>query len=95
MSHVGYPTNQGVTYLKREEILVSGVALRDLTFWSLGLRCLLSEEVVGKRNGAAVRPRGQGRQHNAAELGAPFPVVNEDEHVFIYEKPAVGLYFPN
>ena len=92
MSHVGYPTRtKARNALKREEILVSGrVALRGSDILEPGTEVsVLSKEEVGKqkRSGGA-RPKGKERQHNAAELRAPFPVVYEDEHVFIYEKPA-------
>ena len=91
-SHVGYPTRtKARNALKREEILVSGrVALRGSDILEPGTEVsVLSKEEVGKqkRSGGA-RPKGKERQHNAAELRAPFPVVYEDEHVFIYEKPA-------
>lgn len=92
MSHVGYPTRtKARNALKREEILVSGrVALRGSDILEPGTEVsVLSKEEVAKqkRSGGAVS-RSKDRNQASSQLRAPFPVVYEDDNVFIYEKPA-------
>lgn len=92
MSHVGYPTRtKARNALKREEILVNGrVALKGADILEPGTEVsVLSREEVAKqkRNGGAIAKGGE-RRERAQSLRAPFPVVYEDDNVFIYEKPS-------
>ena len=92
MSHVGYPTRtKARNALKREEILVSGrVALRGSDILEPGteVSVLSKEEVANQKRSGGAAPKGKDRNHASSQLCAPFPVVYEDDNVFIYEKPA-------
>ena len=92
MSHVGYPTRtKARNALKREEILVSGqVALRgsDILEPDTEVTVLSKEEVVKQKRSGGAAPKGKDHKPTSSQLRAPFPVVYEDDNVFIYEKPA-------
>ena len=92
MSHVGYPTRtKARNALKREEILVSGrVALKGSDILEPGteVSVLSKEEVANQKRSGGAAPKGKDRKQTPSQLRAPFPVVYEDDNVFIYEKPA-------
>ena len=84
------PRTKARNALKREEILVSGrVALRGSDILEPGTKflCFRKRRWPTKRE-AEGAPKGKDRNHASSQLRAPFPVVYEDNNVFIYEKPA-------
>lgn len=92
MTHVGYATRtRARNALKRGEVLVNGqVVSRGSDILEPGAEVsILSNEEVAKRErtGGTTAPKKTASQPTAL-LRAPFPVVYEDDHLFIYEKPA-------
>ena len=91
MSEVGYSTRtRARNALKRGEILVNGKTAfkgNDVLEPDTKVSILSKEEVEKK-----ARTGGTGRKpkasHTTNVLRAPFPVVYEDENIFVYEKPA-------
>lgn len=91
MSEVGYSTRtRARNALKRGEILVNGkTAFRGNDVLEPDTKVsILSKEEVEKQartGGTGRKPRAS---HTTNVLRAPFPVVYEDENIFVYEKPA-------
>jgi 23S rRNA pseudouridine1911/1915/1917 synthase len=92
MTHVGYATRtRARNALKRGEVLVNGhVVSRGSDILEPGAKVsILSKEELTKRaRTGGTAPRSESPKANPALLRAPFPVVYEDENVFVYEKPA-------
>lgn len=92
MTHVGYATRtRARNALKRGEILVNGqVVSRGSDILEPGAEVsVLSQTEMAKRErtgGVAAKPKDSSK--TPALLRAPFPVVYEDDNIFIYEKPA-------
>ena len=92
MTSVGYATRtRARNALKRGEVLVNGrVVSRGSDILEPGAQVsILSKEEMAKRSrtgGAA--PKEKSSASSPALLRAPFPVVYEDDNVFVYEKPA-------
>ena len=92
MTHVGYATRtRARNALKRGEVLVNGtVVSRGTDILEPGAAVsILSKEDMAKRErtgGAQNQPSPS--TNGPSLLKAPFPVVYEDDHVFVYEKPA-------
>ena len=91
MSEVGYSTRtRARNALKRGEILVNGkTAFKGSDVLEPDTKVsILSKSDVEKQ----ARTGGTGRKpkasHTTSVLRAPFPVVYEDENIFVYEKPA-------
>ena len=91
MSEVGYSTRtRARNALKRGEILVNGkTAFKGNDVLEPDTKVsILSKDDVEKK----ARTGGTGRKpkaaHTTSVLRAPFPVVYEDENIFVYEKPA-------
>ena len=88
MTHVGYATRtRARNALKRGEILVNGkVVSKGSEVIEPGTEVsILTKEELHQR----YRSGGVSRKPSpAASLRSPFPVVYEDENVFVYEKPA-------
>ena len=94
MTHVGYATRtRARNALKRGEILIDEKpAFKGSDILEPGSQVsVLSKEEVGRRErtGGAVAKGNKGKSAaSTAAVKSPFPVVYEDENVFIYEKPA-------
>ena len=92
MTHVGYATRtRARNALKRGEVLVDGqIVSRGSDVLEPGAEVsILSQEEKAKRErtgGAAAKAKSTAKA--PALLRSPFPVVYEDDYVFIYEKPA-------
>ena len=75
--------------------LVSGrVALRGSDILEPGTKFRAFERRGGQQKEAEEPHPGQGSQPRLVPVRAPFPVVYEDDNVFIYEKPAGGFVLP-
>ena len=91
MSEVGYSTRtRARNALKRGEILVNGKTAfkgNDVLEPDTKVSILSKDEVEkqARTGGAGRKPK---TDHTTNVLRAPFPVVYEDENLFVYEKPA-------
>jgi 23S rRNA pseudouridine1911/1915/1917 synthase len=94
MSHVGFSTRtRARNALKRGQVLVGDkVAFKGSAVLEPGVKVVvLSAEEAQRleRAGGTARTTGaKGAAGRAAAAKAPFPVVYEDDNVFVYEKPA-------
>ena len=93
MSNVGYATRtRARNALKRGEVLVNGATASrgsDILEPGTEVSILSGEEIAkSKRTGGARKNAQAGTNKTPALLRSPFPVVYEDDNVFIYEKPA-------
>ena len=92
MTHVGYATRtRARNALKRGEVLVNGqVVSRGSDVLEPGAQVsILSKEEMAKRSRTGgAQSKDSKTNASPALLRAPFPVVYEDDNVFIYEKPA-------
>ena len=92
MNHVGYATRtRARNALKRGEILVNGQTMSrgsDILEPGAQVSVLTKEDLAKQhRTGGAAKPDSR-KGTGSAVLRAPFPVVYEDDKVFVYEKPA-------
>ncbi|MDA0939550.1 MAG: pseudouridine synthase [Bacteroidetes bacterium] len=92
MTHVGYATRtRARNALKRGEILVNGQVVSrgsDILEPGAEVSVLSQAEMAKRERTGGVSPKRQEAVKSPALLRAPFPVVYEDDNVFIYEKPA-------
>ena len=94
MGHVGFATRtRARNALKRGQIVVNGQTVikgSDILEPGSLVQVLSMEENnhVGKSGGASKEQGAKSTQGLINHVKAPFPVVYEDAHVFIYEKPA-------
>ena len=91
MTNVGYATRtRARNALKRGEILVNGrTAHKGGDILEPGVQVsVLSKEEVAKRDREGGASKTGAKSSMPGTLRSPFPVVYEDEHLFIYEKPA-------
>ena len=92
MNHVGYATRtRARNALKRGEILVNGQTMSrgsDILEPGAQVSVLTKEDMAKQRRaGGAAKPDAR-KGTGSSVLRAPFPVVYEDDNVFVYEKPA-------
>jgi len=92
MTHVGYATRtRARNALKRGEILVNGQVVSrgsDILEPGAEVSVLSQEEMAKRERTGGVSSKRQESAKSPALLRAPFPVVYEDDNIFIYEKPA-------
>jgi 23S rRNA pseudouridine1911/1915/1917 synthase len=92
MTHVGYATRtRARNAMKRGEVLVNGKVVSrgsDILEPGAQVSILSKEETTQRERTGGTAPKSPSSQANSALLRAPFPVVYEDDNVFIYEKPA-------
>ena len=92
MTHVGYATRtRARNALKRGEILVNGEVVSrgsDILEPGAEVSVLSQEEMAKRERTGGVSPKRREAAKSPALLRAPFPVVYEDDNIFIYEKPA-------
>ena len=92
MTHVGYATRtRARNALKRGEILVNGQVVSrgsDILEPGAEVSVLSQEEMAKRERTGGVSPKRREASKSPALLRAPFPVVYEDDNIFIYEKPA-------
>lgn len=92
MTHVGYATRtRARNAMKRGEVLVDGkVVFRGSDILEPGMQVsiLSKDDVIKRGRTGGARIVGSKKSAPLAMLKSPFPVVYEDEYVFVYEKPA-------
>ena len=92
MTHVGYTTRtRARNAMKRGEVLVDGkVVSRGSEILEPGMQVsiLSKDDVIKRARTGGVRIFGSIKSSPSTLLKSPFPVVYEDENVFVYEKPA-------
>lgn len=91
MTHVGYSTRtRARNALKRGEVLVNGKTTSrgsDVLEPGVEVSILSNDDLIKRERTGGAKTPSKSQASSSAALRAPFPVVYEDDNVFIYEKP--------